>query len=65
MHRKSEIAIALAESRTRPQVRPPNIEPPLNMSLTPTITRWRRRCSGKQPRTVLRKTLGYDDRRIA
>ena len=43
----------------------PNIETPLNMSLTPTIDPIAAPLLGQHTREVLRKTLGYDDRRIA
>ena len=37
MRRKRASAIASARFRTRPQASVPNIEPPLNMSLTPAV----------------------------
>ena len=43
----------------------PNIETPLHMSLTPTIDPVAAPLLGEHTREVLRKTLGYDDRRIA
>src|ERR1700736_417173 len=43
----------------------PNIETPLNMSLTPTVNPVAAPLLGEHTRQVLRKTLGYDDRRIA
>jgi crotonobetainyl-CoA:carnitine CoA-transferase CaiB-like acyl-CoA transferase len=43
----------------------PNIETPLNMSLTPTIDPVAAPLLGQHTKEVLRKTLGYDDRRIA
>src|SRR5882724_2747695 len=43
----------------------PNIETPLNMSLTPTIDPVAAPLLGEHTKEVLRKTLGYDDRRIA
>jgi crotonobetainyl-CoA:carnitine CoA-transferase CaiB-like acyl-CoA transferase len=43
----------------------PNIETPLNMSLTPTIDPVAAPLLGEHTEEVLRKTLGYDDRRIA
>src|SRR6202048_4803722 len=43
----------------------PNIETPLNMSLTPTIDPIAAPLLGEHTKDVLRKTLGYDDRRIA
>ena len=43
----------------------PNIETPLNMSLTPTIDPVAAPLLGEHTKDVLRKTLGYDERRIA
>ena len=43
----------------------PNIETPLNMSLTPTVDPVAAPLLGQHTKEVLRKTLGYDDRRIA
>src|ERR1700716_4253444 len=43
----------------------PNIETPLNMSLTPTVNPVAAPLLGEHTRQVLRKTLGYDDSRIA
>ena len=43
----------------------PNIETPLNMSLTPPIDPVAAPLLGQHTKDVLRKTLGYDDRRIA
>src|SRR6478672_6558605 len=43
----------------------PNIETPLHMSLTPTIDPVAAPLLGQHTKEVLRKTLGYDDRRIA
>jgi crotonobetainyl-CoA:carnitine CoA-transferase CaiB-like acyl-CoA transferase len=43
----------------------PNIETPLNMSLTPTINPVAAPLLGQHTQEVLRNTLGYDDRRIA
>jgi crotonobetainyl-CoA:carnitine CoA-transferase CaiB-like acyl-CoA transferase len=43
----------------------PNIETPLNMSLTPTVAPVAAPLLGQHTRDVLRKTLGYDDHRIA
>jgi crotonobetainyl-CoA:carnitine CoA-transferase CaiB-like acyl-CoA transferase len=43
----------------------PNIETPLHMSLTPTIDPVAAPLLGQHTREVLRKTLGYDERRIA
>ena len=43
----------------------PNIETPLSMSLTPTVDPVAAPLLGQHTRDVLRKTLGYDDRRIA
>ncbi|MGE0287331.1 MAG: CaiB/BaiF CoA transferase family protein [Bradyrhizobium sp.] len=42
----------------------PNIETPLNMSLTPTVDPVAAPLLGQHTKEVLRKTLGYDDRRI-
>jgi len=43
----------------------PNIETPLNMSLTPTIDPVAAPLLGEHTKEVLYRTLGYDDRRIA
>jgi crotonobetainyl-CoA:carnitine CoA-transferase CaiB-like acyl-CoA transferase len=43
----------------------PNIETPLHMSLTPTVDPVAAPLLGEHTGEVLRKTLGYDDRRIA
>jgi crotonobetainyl-CoA:carnitine CoA-transferase CaiB-like acyl-CoA transferase len=43
----------------------PNIETPLNMSLTPTVDPVAAPLLGEHTRQVLRKTLGCDDSRIA
>jgi crotonobetainyl-CoA:carnitine CoA-transferase CaiB-like acyl-CoA transferase len=43
----------------------PNIETPLHMSLTPTIDPVAAPLLGEHTKEVLRKTLGYDDCRIA
>ena len=43
----------------------PNIESPLRMSLTPTIDPVAAPLLGEHTKDVLRKTLGYDDRRVA
>jgi crotonobetainyl-CoA:carnitine CoA-transferase CaiB-like acyl-CoA transferase len=43
----------------------PNIETPLNMSLTPPVDPMAAPLLGQHTRDVLRRTLGYDDRRIA
>ena len=43
----------------------PNIETPLTMSLTPTIDPVAAPLLGEHTNDVLRRTLGYDDRRIA
>src|ERR1700738_3821178 len=43
----------------------PHIETPLNMSLTPTVNPVAAPLLGEHTRKVLRKTLGYDDSRIA
>src|SRR6201988_1346582 len=42
-----------------------NIETPLNMSLTPTVDPVAAPLLGQHTKEVLRKMLGYDDRRIA
>ena len=42
----------------------PNIETPLNMSLTPTVDPVAAPLLGQHTREVLHKTLGYDDRHI-
>src|SRR5205085_7066912 len=43
----------------------PNIETPLTMSLTPTIDPVAAPLLGQHTKEVLRKTLGYNERRIA
>lgn len=43
----------------------PNIESPLNLALTPAIEPVAAPLLGQHTRTVLRDTLGYDERRIA
>jgi crotonobetainyl-CoA:carnitine CoA-transferase CaiB-like acyl-CoA transferase len=43
----------------------PNIETPLNMSLTPAVDPTAAPLLGQHTKEILRKTLGYDDRRIA
>jgi len=43
----------------------PNIETPLSMSLTPTVDPVAAPLLGQHTKEVLRKTLGYDDGRIA
>ncbi|WOH85401.1 CoA transferase [Bradyrhizobium sp. BEA-2-5] len=43
----------------------PNIESPVNMSLTPTVDPVAAPLLGQHTKDVLSKTLGYDDRRIA
>ena len=43
----------------------PNIETPLQMSLTPTVDPVAAPLLGQHTNDVLRKTLGYDERRIA
>jgi crotonobetainyl-CoA:carnitine CoA-transferase CaiB-like acyl-CoA transferase len=43
----------------------PNIETPLHMSLTPSIDPVAAPLLGEHTSGVLRKTLGYDERRIA
>ena len=43
----------------------PNIETPLQMSLTPTVDPVAAPLLGEHTREVLQKTLGYDERRIA
>ena len=43
----------------------PNIEPPIQMSGTPTIDPVAAPLLGEHTKDVLRKTLGYDDRRLA
>ncbi|WP_342729157.1 CoA transferase [Bradyrhizobium sp. B097] len=57
-HRLSKIAHPTAGSV-------PNIESPVNMSLTPTVDPVAAPLLGQHTRDVLSKTLGYDDRRIA
>ncbi len=56
-HRLSKIAHPTAGSV-------PNIESPVNMSLTPTVDPVAAPLLGQHTRDVLIKTLGYDDRRI-
>ena len=43
----------------------PNIESPINLGLTPVVDPVAAPLLGEHPREVLRKTLGYDDARIA
>jgi crotonobetainyl-CoA:carnitine CoA-transferase CaiB-like acyl-CoA transferase len=43
----------------------PNIEPPVKMTLTPVVDPVAAPLLGQHTREVLRKTLGYDDRRLA
>jgi crotonobetainyl-CoA:carnitine CoA-transferase CaiB-like acyl-CoA transferase len=43
----------------------PNIEPPIRLGLTPVIDPVAAPLLGEHTKAVLRKTLGYDDRRIA
>ena len=43
----------------------PNIETPLTMSLTPAIDPVAAPLLGEHTKDVLRRTLGYDDRRLA
>ena len=43
----------------------PNIETPLNMSLTPAVDPTAAPLLGQHTREILRATLGYDDQRIA
>ena len=43
----------------------PNIEPPISMSLTPAVDPFAAPLLGQHTAEVLRKTLGYDDQRIA
>jgi formyl-CoA transferase len=43
----------------------PNIEPPINMSLTPAVDPIAAPLLGEHSEEVLRRTLGYDDCRIA
>jgi crotonobetainyl-CoA:carnitine CoA-transferase CaiB-like acyl-CoA transferase len=43
----------------------PNIETPLNMGLTPCVDPVAAPLLGEHTKDILRKTLGYDDRRIA
>lgn len=57
-HRLSKIAHPTAGSV-------PNIESPVNMSLTPTVDPVAAPLLGQHTRDVLSETLGYDDRRIA
>jgi crotonobetainyl-CoA:carnitine CoA-transferase CaiB-like acyl-CoA transferase len=57
-HRLSQISHPIAGSV-------PNIEPPLNLGLTPVADPVAAPLLGEHTREVLRKTLGYDDARIA
>jgi crotonobetainyl-CoA:carnitine CoA-transferase CaiB-like acyl-CoA transferase len=57
-HRLSQIPHPIAGSV-------PNIEPPLNLGLTPVADPIAAPLLGEHTREVLRKTLGYDDARIA
>ena len=43
----------------------PNIEPPVRMSGTPVVDPVAAPLLGQHTQDVLRKTLGYDDRRLA
>lgn len=43
----------------------PNIEPPIKMSLTPTVNPVAAPLLGQHTRDVLRDTLGYDERKLA
>jgi crotonobetainyl-CoA:carnitine CoA-transferase CaiB-like acyl-CoA transferase len=43
----------------------PNIETPLNMSLTPVVDPVAAPLLGEHTKDVLRKTLGYDDEHLA
>jgi len=43
----------------------PNIETPLNMGLTPCVDPVAAPLLGQHTKEILRKTLGYDDNRIA
>ena len=43
----------------------PNIEPPIRMTSTPTVDPVAAPLLGQHTQDVLRKTLGYDDRRLA
>ncbi|WP_291688532.1 CoA transferase [Bradyrhizobium sp.] len=43
----------------------PNIEPPINLALTPVVDPVAAPLLGEHTKEVLRKTLGYDDARIA
>jgi crotonobetainyl-CoA:carnitine CoA-transferase CaiB-like acyl-CoA transferase len=43
----------------------PNIEPPINMTLTPTVDPVAAPLLGEHTKDILRKTLGYDDARLA
>jgi crotonobetainyl-CoA:carnitine CoA-transferase CaiB-like acyl-CoA transferase len=43
----------------------PNIETPLNMSLTPVVDAVAAPLLGEHTKDVLRKTLGYDEERFA
>jgi crotonobetainyl-CoA:carnitine CoA-transferase CaiB-like acyl-CoA transferase len=57
-HRLSQIPHPIAGSV-------PNIEPPLNLGLTPVADPVAAPLLGEHTKEVLRKTLGYDDARIA
>jgi crotonobetainyl-CoA:carnitine CoA-transferase CaiB-like acyl-CoA transferase len=57
-HRLSQIPHPIAGSV-------PNIEPPLNLGLTPVMDPVAAPLLGEHTKEVLRKTLGYDDARIA
>jgi len=57
-HRLSQISHPIAGSV-------PNIEPPLNLGLTPVADPVAAPLLGEHTKEVLRKTLGYDDARIA
>jgi crotonobetainyl-CoA:carnitine CoA-transferase CaiB-like acyl-CoA transferase len=43
----------------------PNIEPPIKMSLTPTVNPVAAPLLGQHTKDVLRETLGYDERKLA
>jgi crotonobetainyl-CoA:carnitine CoA-transferase CaiB-like acyl-CoA transferase len=43
----------------------PNIEPPIKMTVTPTVDPVAAPLLGQHTEDVLRKTLGYDERRLA
>ena len=43
----------------------PNIEPPIHLGLTPVVDPVAAPLLGEHTKDVLRKTLGYDDGRIA